>query len=313
MEPGSLDASEILGITPQQLRILKAVYSLERTDGKASPSLIDKKCGGLHKSNLFRQLRLLVEKGFLVKGGEGRYSVDFSGIKDAINARTRDYEKGLAQYMRLSGEIEEYFRKATLREGIPAVEYLGYDELFARMTKSLSKAGRYLATGKFPNILYKRNLAKAIGRARFWDMLHRLCFDEGKEIVYLTGFDLDSPYTHALAYYEDPKRAYKETLNIVDGIMDCAERHPNLKLMYLEKPYGLDILIPETKALTEHYQFVRDDRMNITGGIHIRSPETTRQARETYENMLQAAILVAGKDGARIVKGLKRQLKERYR
>lgn len=82
--------------------------------------------------------------------------------------------------------------------------------------------------------------------------------------------------------------------------------------MYLKKPYGLDILIPETKSLNEHYQFIRDNRMNIVGGVYIQSHETTRRARETYLNILSTATRVKGKEGEGIIRKLKKELREKY-
>lgn len=77
------------------------------------------------------------------------------------------------------------------------------------------------------NLRYKRQIAKAIGRAEFWDVLHKMCFDDGREVVYLTGLDLDSPYNDAMRFYGNHKKAHRETRVIIDNILDYSARFDN--------------------------------------------------------------------------------------
>ena len=313
MKLEEIQAPQILGITEQQLDILKTIYKINTKNKKATPQEIENTFykdynGKIQKSNLFRQLKILLDKKLINRDSEADYTINLKGIKTNLELRRKQFQQTLDNYSKLSNEIEEYFRRVSLDNTKPYVKYLEYTPFFEQVSNSIKDSKAYYSTGKFPNIFYPRPLLKGISRGSFGDKLFDKCFDENIEVRYLTNLDLDNPYNHALQVYGDAEKAYLETEYILNRLSEFVHRYDNLKIHYLKEPYGLDILIPEKSDQTESYMFIRDDRMNILGGIYIKSKETTRRAKETFLKICESATRIKGKSGEKIIRQLKKDL-----
>ncbi len=310
-----IDAPTILGITEQQLNLLKAVYKLTSKNKPVTPKEIEATYatsapGGIHKSNLFRQLKILQDKSLLAKEGEANYKINFDGIKNTLDTRKQDFLKKLDQYTELSEEIEEYFRRVSSRDRIPVVEYLDYNELFVKVMSSIRKANKYYITSKFPGVIYTYSPYRNVGRGEYMQMLMQRCFEKRDlEITYLTRLDLDYPLTHSMSIYKDKSKAIRECEIIIDQLENLVEIHESLKILHLENPYGLDVIIPEGKELNESYLFIRDDHMDVQGGIHIKSEETAKRSKETFLNLCSNANEVKGAYAKKICNDLRKELK----
>ena len=307
-----------LSLTPQEFDILSCVFRLQAGGVRASPQEVQseyKMCLGkyLAKPNLFHILKILMNRGFLLRVGRGEYGVDFDGLEAFIDTRSGEIQREYREFESLSSDVREYFKKSGIVDSRPVVEYLDYDVFFRRVSNSIKSAEKYFSTGKFPNILYPIDILNGIGRDSFGSVLHDRFFGEKLEVNYITGLDLDNPYSHGLNIFGDVSKAYKVAENVIDRLEIYTERHDNLKVYYLEEPYGLDIIIPDSTKNEDCYMFIRDERMDILGGIYIKSPETKERAKKTFQNICASATLVRGKPGEKIIKKLRRKLKTEYK
>jgi len=313
----NIDAPDILGITDQQFNLLKTVYKLSSKNKQATPREIElsygKDFGGeIQKSNLFRQLKILLDKDFLTREGEANYKLDIDGLKKTLEQRKQEYAEKLQHYQQLSDEIEEYFKKATERPEQPVVEYIAGDkELFLRISQSLKKAHTLYITAKFPAVAYTYSPYMHIGRGEYMQMLLHRCFEvKDLNLFYLTPLDLDYPYGHSLKLYNDSEKALHECETILDNLENITQTYSNLHVFYLKNPYGLDVTIPEGKELSESYSFLRDEKMNAIGGIYIRSSETAHQTKHTFLELCRHAQELRNGKEQDICDELRAQLKK---
>ncbi len=308
-----IDAPGILGITDQQLNLLKTIYKLNTKNKAATPREIEAayakdQGGGIQKSNLFRQMKILQDKGFLTREGEANYKINFDGLKKTLDQRKQEYTQTLQHYEQLTNETEEYFRKTTSSEK-PQVEYLDYNELFSRLTKSIKKSHKYYITAKFPGMVYTYSPYSSAGRGEYIQTLIQKCFEKHElEVTYLTPLDLDYPLMHSMNLYKDKQKALRECELIINQLESLVEIHQNLHIIYLSNPYGLDVVIPESNDLDESYIFIRDEKMNVTGGIYIRSSETAKRSKETFLNLCSTGREISGEYGKKVCTELKKKL-----
>jgi len=311
----NIDAPSVLGITEQQLNLLKTVYKLTSKNKTATPREIEHTYRADHNtqiqtSNLFRQLKTLLDKQFLTRENEADYRLNIEGIKKTLDTRKQEYHTKLEHYEQLTNQLEEYFKKATETKGQPVVEYLTDKELFFNVSQSLKKADKYYTTSKFPGVAYTYTLYTKIGRGEYSQILQQRCFEKKDiEVWYLTPLDLDYPFTHSMAFYRDKEKALKECEIIITQLENLAETYDNLHIFHLENPYGLDVMLPEGKDLIDSYLFLRDEHMNATGGIYMKSPEIAKRAKETFFSLCSNALEVRGEQGKIIYNKLRGHLK----
>jgi hypothetical protein len=313
---GNIDAPDILGITEQQLNLLKAVYKLTTKNKIATPREIEltyaKDCGGeIQKSNLFRQLKILLDKKYLTREIEANYKLNFEGLKKTLDQRKQEYQQKLLNYEQLTNELEEYFKKATTLDK-PVVEYLDYTELWAKLIKSIKKSSRYYITAKFPGMVYTYQPYSSAGRGEYMQTLIQKCFEKKElDVTYLTPLDLDYPFTHSMNIFKDKEKTMTECEMIINQLESLSNLHDNFHVMYLENPYGLDVVIPEGRDLDESYIFIRDEKMNVTSGIYINSQETAKRSKETFLNLCQSSKEIKGAFAKDICNDLRKKLKVR--
>jgi hypothetical protein len=312
----NIDAPTILGITEQQLNLLKTIYKLTSKNKIAAPKDIEqsyaKDYGGeIQKSNLFRQMKILQDKEFLAREGEANYHLNFDGLKKTIDQRKQEYTQQLQHYEQLTNELEEYFRKTTTALDKPVVEYLEYTELFAKLVKSIKKSNRYYITAKFPGVVYTYTPYSSIGRGEYIQTLMQRCFEKKDlELTYLTPLDLDYPFMHSMKSFQNKDKAIHECELIISQLETLVEIHDNLHIMHLDNPYGLDVVIPEGKDVEDSYIFIRDEKMNVISGIFIGSYETAKRSKETFINLCSIAKEVKGEYAKKVCKDLRKRVKE---
>ncbi|MFH0861931.1 MAG: hypothetical protein V1875_02770 [Candidatus Altiarchaeota archaeon] len=311
-----IDAPGILGITDQQLNLLKTVYKLSSKNKAASPKEIELTYakdfgGGIQKSNLFRQMKILQDKDFLTREGEANYKLNLEGLKKTLDQRKTEYQQKITHYEQLSGELEEYFKKTTANPEKPMVEYLEYNEMFDKIAKLLERSKRYYVVSKFTNISYPYTLSDGLKLERYLEVMRRKCFKEKSlEINYLTSLSIEYPYDRFMSIHNDHDMAIKECDAAITNLESLVSLNKNLKVMYTEFPYGMDVLLPEGEVLQDYFMFVRDSKQMAIGGIYIKSSSTAIRAKEEFQKNCENAIDISGPEKDRIFSELRKRLKE---
>ncbi len=307
-----------LDITEQQFGILLSIYKIEAIRERTTPKNIEKEYMKAYgkapqRSNLFRQIRQLISKNMITKGGQGIYSVNFDAIYSILQSRKEGFIEELNEFNRVSEQLKQYFKKAVLQTTKPKVSYLNYDEFYNTLAKSLRTADKFYKISNFPTIAYTYPLTTGIGISNYTDLVWERCFKRGElHACYLTTLNIDFPFNHAFRTYGDPKKAYRECKIIIDQLWNQIETHNNLDIRYLKEPQGMDVFIPERYEPREFFLYTRDEHRNIIGGIEIRSPETAISAKHMFMRDFEYAKQIRGHEGEKIIENLKKKLEEKY-
>ena len=312
-----IDAPHILGITDQQLGILQSIYKITAKNKTATPRDIEityqKDHGdGIQKSNLFRQLKILQDKKFINRHGEANYQLNFDDIKKTLDTRKTEYHKKLEQYDTLSNDIEDYFDKFSFKDPKPVVEYLDHTPFFLKIASTSRHSKRLYTAGRFANITYTPRLIDSLERGDAFREIHDLCYNKKKlEVTYLSNFDVNYLYGHAIKLYGDHEWAYRECEIIIDGLKELSERD-NLNLIYVDDLPGLHLILPEKDQPNELLLYLRDNKGEIIGGVYLKSPETARSAKEMYLKEYDKGVNLQESEGDKIIKKIKGNLKREY-
>jgi len=309
---------DALGMTSQQFGVLLTIYKMESEGVLTNPKSINSEYSRIYsteiqRSNFFRQLKKLQDKGFIERKRRAHYFVNFENIRKILSAERDKLQHELEEFGKISVRTEEYFRKIAFESARPVVHYLEHDELYKRISNSLKDSSRVYASIDFPTIAYSYALADGIGRKGYLETVWDKCFKKEKlEVSYLTTLDIDIPFNHAFRVYGDPKLAYNECNIVIEQLENQVESHDNLDVRYLKEPHGMDVLIPEEKESLEFFLFTRDEHRDIIGGIHIRSPETALNAKNSFMWDFEYAERVRGEKGKMIIKNLRKEFEEKY-
>jgi hypothetical protein len=310
--------AEYVGLTPQQFDVLQCIYRLQEWRKVTSPKSIQEEYRRhtsryLMKPNLFNILRILKMKGCIVQSGYGEYGINFIGIKECLRSTKTDLTKDLKEFTEVESEIEKYFIKLNETVRPPRVEYLKYEPFFSSVSDDLKKANEYYITAKFPGIAYTLAPYEKLGRGEYFKTLWERAIDQRNlKVNYLTCLDPEYPYLHSLRVYKKKSRALRECESIFNNLENITSTFNNINIFYIKNPYGLDIVLPEDKFPETIYMFIRDGKMEVTGGIHIISRDIATRAKETFTALCNQATLLKGVKGQEIIEAKRKELMRRY-
>ena len=316
MDFDSKKAGSWLGLTPQQFNVFEIVYRIQKRGLTASPKSIQKEYsivhgGRIQKPNLFNILRLLLDKGFLVKRERGSYTVDSSSVSEYLEGQVNCFENELYGFRDFLGDFTEYLDQLSSKKSSVMVDYLGFSELFNTLGRKLKSANTLYVTSKFPMTSYTPELANKLNITDYTDALWKHCLKEGKlTINYKTNLDVGHVYKQALRARQSKEQAVRTCRNVIANLENQIETAEKLNIYYSERPLGLDILLPESKRLEDFYMFIRDEKQLITGGVYIRSETTVRIAREQFINNCRISEKITEKNYQKILEKPKKQLKQ---
>ena len=311
------ELSEWLGITKQQLTILTVINSLRTRKRVASPkniSLEFKKQQGksIQKSNLFTQIKILIDKDFIAKSGKADYIIVSEAIKSKLLERKSALLEEADEIDKVWASLDTYFVDMS-QEKEQIIEYLDYDSLFDLLERRLRYAKEYFIVAKFPGISYTYTTYSKIKRGKYLETMRHRCFDTKElKLTYITQLGLDYPFEHSMQLYNDHKAAYRECEIIIKQLENQVKNYENLDVRYMEHPFGFDVIIPVIDEINEFFLFIRDEREFVVGGIHIKSPKTAKKAYERFIMECKNAKRVHGRYAEEVSRRLLKNLKDEY-
>jgi len=292
-----------LDLTDQQFQILSVVHRLELSRRRPSPknivleyeSVSDKL---IAKPNLFTILKALCDRGLVRRVEQGSYAVDFEVVREVLAKRIGLKEAELDQLRRVVDETEKFFKKELKSKDIPYVTYLDHDELYSKLSKIVSTASQYFIVANFPSVAYTYTVYSRLRREDYWKALvERTLKEKSLHACFLTDLNVDSLFTNAFIAFGDPSKAYKESKLILGQLGNLVDECENLDVRFHEEPHGLSVAISEREEdwPGEFIILTRDEHNKIKGGIHIKSPEPARQAKEMFVRLFDYAEKLEGK------------------
>ncbi|MFH0861926.1 MAG: hypothetical protein V1875_02745 [Candidatus Altiarchaeota archaeon] len=315
----SLDARvpEWLGLTPQQYDIMQCIFRLQSENIQASPKAIQgeyRKLTGkyLMKPNLFNILRSLKRGGCITQSGFGAYVVDFEGVSGILHSSKEELKKTMADFDRLTGDLEDYFNRTKINYFKPTVEYLDHTPFFEKIGFCAKRSNAVYAAGKFANILYTPRLLESVDRGGPFRTIYDRCIVKKElKVTYITMLDVEYLYRHALRCYHDPVWAYKECEMVLDNVMFLA-RSKNLDIIYLNPQPGLQMVCHEGHQGIDVFMYIRDNSDEIVGGVYINSPDIGKRAKETFLRECLLGTNLKSKKGETILRNTRKELKEKF-
>jgi len=308
-----------LDITPQQFGILLSVYHLQCSGSRTNPKSILERYAldsgrRLQQSNLFAQLRVLVDRGFLVRGGEANYLLDFDALSFFLDSRRVGLVRELEEFDRVSSEIRGFFRRVVLRDMRPRVFYMDYVELMGALVDSVSSASLVYATSLFPTVAYTPQLASGIGRSDYLSVLWKRAVEsDALRLCFLSCLDVDFLFNHCFRCLGDPRRAFRESLVVIEELGNLVEAHDNIDVRFLSDLQGLDVFVPVKGELSRDvFLFSRDEHRDLVGAIFISSQDIAASMRSGFLQSFDYAERVRGSKGEEIIEDAKRRLEEKY-
>ncbi|MFC2162714.1 hypothetical protein ACFLRF_03460 [Candidatus Altiarchaeota archaeon] len=319
MMPEARELHKWLDLTSQQLDILKLIYKLQQSPGKTSPKEISREYKRIHgktilKPNLFPILKDLQKRGLVSRIGQADYTTDINGIRRALDMKREALDRQQTEFEHARQYTEDYFRKLTWSLDRPVVEYLDHDDLYSKMAELLGESQTYYSVANFPMIAYTRKLNHGLAREEYTNAIWESCIKKEKlKVNYLTDLNIDYLFNHCFRVYGDPKLAYRECHTIINQLENQIMDAPNLNVRYMEDPHGLDTgIFGKGDDTDEFILFVRDEHEDITGGIHIKSRDTTRSALQMFERGFEYAERLDIKQGKKIIQKTREILKYKY-
>jgi hypothetical protein len=313
-----LKAASWLTITPQQFEILHCIYRLREDGSTSSPKEIQKeykRFSGkyLMKPNLFNILRILKGKNYIKSEGYGGYIIHFEGLREGLNSRGITLEKELTTFKSASSRIEEYFRKSSRIFEKPIVLFLEPNEWSKNITSSLRIATKYYSTTSFPNIALNQEVAAAISRPDYINILwERGVVKRDLTVQYLTDFNIEYLFNLVSKAYSNPKMAYKICLDSINQIQTHMDTHKNIQIYYQTSPLLFDLHMPENVIPLEFYSHIKGIHSENLGVVYLKSRDAAEATKQLFLDMITHGQLISGKKGNHILNLVRRRLKEQY-
>ncbi|MCD6523303.1 MAG: hypothetical protein J7K68_06215 [Candidatus Diapherotrites archaeon] len=273
--------SKWLGITEQQLEIIKAVQKLQLNNEKTTPKRIEeqyKKTTGKHiqKPNLFNQLRTLVEKGILSRTDSAEYIISYNNIKYEILKTKQILSDEIKEIEKANLDIESFMRKISSTPLRPILRYYNESEFYDELAKLIQSADAFYCTTKFPAVTFASIINE--GGWDYYKVLYkRAIIDKDLEVFYLTDFTVKN-----LLHFVKMLRKKDAARPIVTRLSNVLKECPNIHINYVPNMYGMDIAMPEQGFPKTFFVMIRDSDMYTTGGLYIDSPEIATDVKGLF-------------------------------
>jgi hypothetical protein len=310
------NVGKLLGLTPQQFDILQCVYRLQVDDLQASPKAIQadyRKHTDKHlmKPNLFNILRILKGKAFIMQESYGTYNINFEAVNEAIKAEEERLRSELDGFQSIASRTEEYFRKVVTQHERPYVTYLEPHEFSKNISKSLQTATTYYSTTSFPNITFNPEVASAIKRPEYVNVLWvRGIIKQELTVKYLTDLNIEYLFNYVSKAYPDKDTSYRVCLDALNQLKAHIDGHENLEVYYQSTPLYLDIHMPENQTPKEFYSHLRGLRSEIRGVVYVKSRDAAHATKKLFQEMLDRCDRLQGAKGKRVISAKRKELKQ---
>ncbi|MBN2518327.1 MAG: hypothetical protein JXB14_05760 [Candidatus Altiarchaeota archaeon] len=320
-EPNTGKISRWLDVTPQQFDILETIFRLQKQGAKATPKSIveeDAKVREgpkIQKSNLFTQLKILRNRGFIRREEKASYALDIRGVKKKLGKASKRLDEEMREFRVAYAQTEEYFKDLTSDQNRITVEFCEYDQMYERTADILKNAEECFLTGVFPRILYPNSpcLMQTPGVRRYAETLWDLCIRRKTlRVSYLTRMDVEYLFKRLYETYNNPKLAYEEAkiiLNNFEAIMDSESK---LLVCFVDSPYGVDMIIPQDAGADEFFLMIRDKSDRGIGAVYIRSSDLAKRFKHIFAEECKKSIKMRGPEGKKVLDMLRGRLEKVY-
>lgn len=282
-----------LQLTGQQAILIGILYRLQEQKLATNPVAVEKEYFKetktfIQKSNLFTQLRLLVEKGIVTKSANAQYQVNFKNIQESLYAKKKELAQEVDEITKLTSDTQTFFEKIIKPTSI-SVTYLTETELYHKLTFYLKNATAYYVGCDFPHYAYSFALCKSAPEAAYVEMLTEKSQDSVFNLCCLSPYKVEGILSRLQKKYKNNelvKEELKETLERAKRKTILAK---NIDLRKTLTPFNF-ALIENSEEGNALLMFLKDSEGAISGGIFINSYETIKQTKQHFLSLMGSTI-----------------------
>jgi len=305
-----------LDISQQQFDIFKVIYQLESREIKVTiPTIEDEYLKDfnirLQRPNLHGILRILIQKGLIVRSSRGAYVVNYSGITLNLNKSENNIKKKWEEIRHFKSDYIENMKKMTDSPQILA-NVLNYFTFYDTIGKILKTADKYYCINRFPGICYSLPISHAIGRGYYGGVLAERCLGKKElQVTYLSYFDVRRPFSHAMRIHKNADRAYKECLLMFDQLENQIQNTDILDIRYLAQPSEWDIQVIFTNQIAEDvFILLRTLKGDTKSILHVKSEDIGKHACSIFEDKMNNSERITPENVGHYTDKLKKDLKK---
>jgi len=304
-----------LCLTDQQYKIITTINWLNKNKIFATAANIGgrlKEVDGhsINKPNLFRQLKKLSDNNIIMKKGKIDYVLDIKGISMSLNDKEAEINDELVSFKEFADNFDKSIKHIG-EEDAPLVKYLDSAEaFFEEVNKILFNSDKIYIVSPFANISFSGLISKASSRDKYVELLmEKGIYSKKLQINYLTQFNLYVPFYHAYNKLKDKEASLIEVEATIKNLKNVLKSKGNIKMHYLEYPYGFDFLMPVIDDDPYHlFLYTRDENNIIKGGIYIQSREIAQRAENHFLRECEVGLSLKTKQGMKKIDLLFRKL-----
>ncbi len=277
--------SKCLNLTPQQCEIVNIIYNLQERKIPSTPIAIEKEYINekrifLQKSNLFSQLKILLDKKIITKDNRAHYTINVEGIKEAIYVRKKELDDENKIITSFVSDTESFFEKMIKPTQI-FVTYLSETELYSKLSFYLKQARAYYLGCDFPHYSYSFVLCKSAAETSYVETLNVKLHDTKFALYCLSAYKTDILISKLYKKYNNEQLIKEEIKSVCENSKTKTIQHKNIDLRKTITP--LDFAIIECDDGVGYlFMFLKGSNSDVNGGIFIRSYETTKQIKQYF-------------------------------
>lgn len=280
-----------LDLTSQQADIISILQDLQEKGLPTSPISIEKEYlsknkSFIQKSNLFAQLKILLEKNLILKQAGAMYQLNLEGIKSALLAKKNSISQELQEIDNVSSDMN-YFLEKVVRPSSVSITYISEPEIYSKLSFYLKNAVSFYLGCDLPpyglSLTSCRNSQEAVYLETLNLKLHEpnfsfFCLSPLKTETFLK--KLSQKYTN--------KDLIKEEFNALRNRLLEKIKYKNIDLRKTSAPFDF-ALIEEKNGSNYLFMFLKDSYGLINGGIFINSYETSKHVKQHFLSLLTSS------------------------
>ncbi len=282
-----------LQLTGQQAIIIGILYRLQEQHLPTNPVTIEKEYFKetktfIQKSNLFSQLRLLHEKGLLIKNENAQYHLNLRGIQEALFSKKKELAQEVDEISTFASDTQAFFEKIVKPTSV-SVTYLSETDLYHKLTFYLKDATAYYVGCDFPHYAYSFALCNSAQEAAYIEMLSTKIHDPAFSLFCISSYKIETLFYRLNQKYKNKELIKEELQEVIESVKKKTMQYGSIDLRKTTTPFNF-ALIENNEEGNVLFMFLKDSSGMISGGIFINSHETIKQTKQHFFSLMGATI-----------------------
>ncbi|MEM5814491.1 MAG: hypothetical protein QXD77_01625 [Candidatus Aenigmatarchaeota archaeon] len=305
-----------IGLTDQQAGIMRAVLAVRSKGLRSSPAELQRayeKASGqpIQKPNFFAQLKVLLDRSFLLKQG-GEYFANLPALEKALDGRSQALETEAEKLRMQSKNFKKLVDAAALQPSAPLVQYQSLENYFGQLADQLDDAELFCSNSVFPWVCFSIIIASVSGSMEYYNKIRALCGRKDVEVRYISAFNAEHLARLALrATHGDKRMALQECLKSLSNLRSMLKIFPNLHIRCIPGALNFHFVVlkPRDSEPRSLYLFIFGEPGDIQNGVIINSPRMAQDVQGMFEDEFRKALDMRSPKAEAVYKRLEREFR----